>query len=242
MDENIINLLCGDELDDDNDTENTEMQYTEKYGTITLEDTHFDDNEDLGKDRLIYKPEKIKIWTGEKKGNEVISGIEICYRNIMNNKHVKKKEYKGSQSDNVHEFTIKPIEYLINSRIWIGENVVQKLYFRTNRGREFGVGKENGEEMKIDLLDGNSIIMSFFGSYNNYLNSIGFILTDKKFYMEKLFIGYFELKAKLRKKDKKAQIIEKMNKNEYSIVEKTLIKTCLLPDNQFNEIIKFTIV
>ena len=60
--------------------------------------------------------------------------------------------------------------------------------------------------------------------------------------MQKLFIGYFELKAKLRKKDKRAEILEKMKNNEYGMVDKVLIKTCLLPDNQFNVILKFTIV
>ena len=242
MEENINEVFSTNELDSDEYIENKEEKYTPKYGTITLDDIHFNDNEDLKKDRLNYKPEKIVIWTGEKKGNQVISGIEICYRNIMNCKKIIKKEYKGSQSDQVHIFIIKPIEYLVNSKIWINDNVVQKLCFKTNRGREFEVGEEKGEKMKIDELDGNYIIMSFFGSYKNYLNSLGFILTEKKLYMQKLFIGYFELKAKLRKKDKRAEILEKMKNNEYDMVDKVLIKTCLLPDNQFNVILKFTIV
>ena len=243
MEENINELLSTNDLDEgDYYKENNEKKYTEKYGTINLDDNHFDDNEDFGEDSIIYKPEKIRIWTGEKKENQVLTGIEIHYRNIMNDKNINKKEYLGSKSDHIYEFIVRPIEYLINAKIWINDNVVQKLYLKTNKGREFEVGEEKGEEMKIDALDGNYIISSFFGSYKDYLNSIGFILIQTKFYMQKLFIGYFELKAKLRKKDKRNVILEKMENNEYDNVESALVKTCLLPDNQFNEIIKFTIV
>jgi hypothetical protein len=96
--------------------------------------------------------------------------------------------------------------------------------------------------MIIDKLDGNNIIMSFCGNYNKYLTSLGIITIEKDKYIQILFTGYFELKALLKKEDKRKEVIKNIEKGIYKQDVLALIKTCLLPDNPFNGIIKYCIV
>ena len=59
--------------------------------------------------------------------------------------------------------------------------------------------------------------------------------------MKTLFIGFFELRYKLKKDESfKKNWIENENKLEES--DRILLKTCLLPDTAFNEIIKFCLI
>ena len=67
----------------------------------------------------------------------------------------------------------------------------------------------------IDELNGNNIIMSFIGNYSDYLTSLGLLYIEKNKYLEILFIGYFELKALLKKEEKKNEILEKAKNGEF---------------------------
>ena len=84
--------------------------------------------------------------------------------------------------------------------------------------------------------------MSFIGNYYYYLTALGLLYIEKKKYLEILFAGYFQLKALLRKEEKRNEILNKVKKGEYKTEDVALIKTCLLPDNPFNGIIKYCIV
>lgn len=216
--------------------------YIGKFGSIFMDDKIFNHNKEIGENYIYYKPEKIVIYTGDKNENKVLAGIEISYRNILNGSKKKCKENLGHMGKDKYEYNIKPTEYLNKFRIWIGDDVIYKISLETNKGNEFKVGQEKGEEIKIDELDGNNIIMSFCGNYNNYLTSLGLILIEKKKYLQILFTGYFQLKALLKKQSKRKEILSKIEKGEYKKNDIALIKTCLLPDNPFNEIIKFCIV
>ena len=218
------------------------LQYIGKIGSLFINDNSFDHNKEIGESYLYYKPEKIIIWTGEKNEDNVMAGIEIYYRNILNGKWKECKESCGQKKKDKYEYKIKPTEYLVNFRIWIGDDVIYKIYFNTNKGNEFEVGENKGEEIYIDQLNGNNIIMSFIGNYNNYLTALGLLYIEKNKYLEILFTGYFQLKALLKKEEKKNEILEKAKKGEFKKEDLALIKTCLLPDNPFNGIIKYCIV
>ena len=139
-------------------------------------------------------------------------------------------------------YIIKPTEYLVNFRIWIGGDFIYKIKLNTNKGNEFEVGIDKGEEIYIDDLEGDNIIMSFVGNYNLYLTAIGLLYIEKKKYLEILFTGYFQLKALLRKEERKKEILQKAKNGEFKHEYLALIRTCLLPDNPFNGIIKYCIV
>ena len=218
------------------------LNYVSKKGSIFINDNTFNHNKEIGENFLYYKPEKIIIWTGEKNEDNVMAGIEVWYRNIKDGSRIKCKESCGKKKKDKYVYIIKPTEYLVKFRIWIGEDVIYKIALQTNKGNAFEVGIPKGVEIYIDELDGNNIIMSFIGNYNNYLTSLGLLYIEKKKYLEILFAGYFQLKALLRKNERKKEILKKVDNKEYKIEDLALIKTCLLPDNPFNGIIKYCIV
>ena len=75
-----------------------------------------------------------------------------------------------------------------------------------------------------------------------YLTALSPILIKREKYLKILFQGYFLLKAFLRKKNKRDEVLKKMEEGKYNAEEIALIRTCLLSDNPFNGIIKFCIV
>jgi hypothetical protein len=237
-----MSILENNEENDFRFEKNKILNYVGKIGSIFINDNTFNHNNEIGKNFLYYKPEKIIIWTGEKGEDNVMAGIEVWYRNIKDGSRLKCKESCGKKKKDKYVYIIKPTEYLVKFRIWIGEDVIYKINLKTNKGNEFEVGINKGVEIYIDELDGNKIIMSFIGNFNNYLTSLGLLYIEKKIYLEILFAGYFQLKALLKKKEKRKEILKNIDIGHYKKEDIALIKTCLLPDNPFNGIIKYCIV
>ena len=226
----------------DENKENKILEYISKIGSIYLNDSSFNHNMELGENNIYYKPEEIIIWTGEKNEENVLAGIEISYRNILDGTKKRCQDGCGYNKKDKYTYIIKPTEYLVKFRIWIKDNFIYKIYLNTNKGNEIEVGENKGEEIYIDELDGNNIIMSFYGNYNSYLTAIGLSFIERNKYLQILFTGYFQLKALLKKEAKRKEILKKAENGEYKKEDLALIKTCLLPDNPFNGIIKYCIV
>ena len=201
--------------------------YLNKYGSVFPDDKSFNHKKELG----------------EKNKDNILAGIEITYRNIIDGTKMEFKTSVGEKKKDKYIFIIKPTEYLINFKIWLGEDSINKVYFQTNKGNEFSVGNtKEKEDIKIDKFNESQIILFFLGNYNQYLTSLSPIIITREKYLKILFQGYYLLKAFLRKKDKREKILKKMENGEYTNDEIALIKTCLLSDNPFNGIIKFCIV
>lgn len=214
--------------------------YTAKYGKINLTSTQFDDHSLLGANFFQYKPEKIFFWTSQDKK---ICGIQTWFKNSVDSNSINSGENKGSASEDLNEFVINPNEYLTYGEIWNGDSSINGILLRTNKLSEFFVGEKKGNKMDIPLLnDGKKIIISFFGSYNQYLESFGFHLMRYKDYMKVLFTGYFELKAKLKKEKYKEEIMELIKNKKFTFQEEIIVKTCLLPSAPFNEVMKFCVI
>ena len=224
----------------DEEEEDEKCIYTAKYGKVNLNSTQFDDHSLLGSNYYQYKPEKILFWTNQQKK---IAGIQTWFKNAIDNNSINSGENKGSESEDLHQFDINPNEYLVNCEIWDGNGFINGIYLKTNKGTEFFVGEKNGNKMDIEQLkDGKKIIISFFGSYANVLESFGLHLMEKKEYMKVLFTGYFELKAKLKKEKYREEIEEKMKNKKFTFQEETIIRTCKLPSAPFNEVMKFCVI
>ena len=214
--------------------------YTAKYGKVLATAVHFDDHCLLGAYYFQYKPERILFWTNQDKK---ITGIQTWFKNAVDNNSINSGENKSSLSEDLHEFEIKASEYLVYCEIWKGEGNINWIYLRTNKGTDFFVGDKKGHKVDIEKIkDGKKIIISFFGSYDKYLESFGLHLMEKKEYMKVLFTGYFELKAKLRIEKYKEEIMKNLKNKKYTFQEETIIKTCLLPSAPFNEIMKFCVI
>lgn len=225
------------------DSEDETCKYTPKYGIVKLNSTHFDDHSLLGANYLRYKPERITVWLSETQGEKAITGIQTWFRNVIDNSQINSGENKGTKSETKKEIIINPNEYLVDCSLWSKDDAIRKIRLKTNKGNIFDVGKEEGVMHKVDMLnDGKKIVISFFGSYNKYLESFGFHVIEKKEYMKVLFTGYFELKAKLKKEKDKKEILDKLNNNIYTFQEQAIVRTCMLPNTQFNEVMKYCVI
>ena len=213
--------------------------YGGKFGWMYQNSKHFNDKDFLGENYLYYKIIKIKIWSGKIDSKDVINGIQVFYKNILDGKIITPGEYKGDEGLNfVDEFEIKSNEYLINFHIRVGDYYVTQVGFETNKGNKILVGGTIGEDKPILSNGGDNIIVFLYGAYNNCLHSLGVGYINKKDYLKKFYIGYFELKFKLKNNEKFRNTIENNYKN-LKEEDKYLFKACLLPEVAFNFIIKF---
>ncbi len=217
------------------------FQYGGKFGWIYQNSKHFNDKDFLGDNYLYYKIQKLKIWSGKKDSKDIINGIQVWYKNILDGKVISPGEFKGDEgNDNVQEFEIKPNEYLTDFHIRIDTEVTQ-VGFETNKKNKILVGGTQGEDKIINSNGGENIIVFLYGAYENVLHSLGVGFVNKKDYMKTLFIGFFQLRHKLKKDEtfKKTWIEKEKDLKED---DQVLLRTCLLPDTAFNEIIKFCLI
>lgn len=215
--------------------------YGGNYGCIYRNAKHFNDIVFLGENYLNYKIQKIKIWSGEKDSNKIIKGIQVWYKNLLDGNIITPGEFKGdNQFLNADELEIKSNEYLNTFNIRV-DNEVTQLELGTNKNNKISVGGTTGEEKYIPFNGGDNVFIFFYGSYEDALNSLGVGYIHKKDYMAIFFFGYFQLRYKLKNDEKfKKEWIEK--ENTLKEEDKALLKTCLLPDTSFNEIIKFVLI
>ena len=214
------------------------FHYGGKFGWIYQNSKHFNDKDFLGDNYLYYKIQKIKIWSGKKDSKDIINGIQVWYKNILDGKLVTPGEFKGDEgNDNVVEFEVKPNEYLTDFHVRIDTEVTQ-VGFETNKHNNILVGGTQGEDKIINSNGGDNIIVFLYGEYDNLLHALGVGYVNKKDYMKTLFIGFFQLRHKLKKDEafkKKCAEIE----STLAESDKVLLRTCLLPDDAFKKIMKF---
>jgi hypothetical protein len=225
------------------------VQYSESYGRIDGNSKLFDDSKELGGTEdsfLNYLIKNIKIYTGKKSKKEIIIGIQMTYQNIKtkeikelpltinNKKHLINEDFKIVE--------VLPGEYLTNFYIRYTNEAeyIYQLGFETNKKRKIMIGTENGEDKKIRTNNKGNIILGTFGYFSQRLDSFGILYVNLKDYLTKFYIGYFELKLKL----KKDEIFRKENEKKFqsfSESDQFILKACTLPDGAFFEIIKFCI-
>ena len=181
---------------------------------------------------------KLKIWSGKKDGSDVIYGIQAFYKNINTGKLTITDEYKGDGFQTVEEFNIKSNEYLNKFYVRFDTELITRVGFETNKGNKFIVGDGKGEDKYIKFNDGNNIIITIYGCYNKYLEAIGVGYVERNWYLRKMCFGYFELRFKFKKDENfKNEWLKKYD--NLNLFEKALLKTCILPDAAFTQIIRF---
>lgn len=213
-----------------------------KFGWVYADSsTSFNDKEFL-QHFLNYKLQKIKIWYGNKGDKTVIGGIQTFYKNKFTGEIKTSGENKGTEGiENVDELEINSNEFIIKQFIRFDTEIVQ-LGYETNKGNKILVGTDSvGEDMTnalSDINDGNHIIVTIHGNYRNCLEGIGCGFINKKEYILSLYIGYFQLRYKIKKNEEfKKQYDELYHKLDNS--NKALLKTVTLPDTIFNCIMGF---
>jgi hypothetical protein len=214
------------------------VKATGVYGVLHYGETQrFYDDKFSSKDNLYqYRISKIKIFLGEK---NLILGIQVVYKNL------KGEEILGAEGrdKSIKELDIKileipPNDFLCYLDIFVAEDYITKLVFETKKGKKLSVGTEDGEDKIISQLNEGkkNIILSFFGGYRKSLELLCCKYLPINEYLGPT-TGYFELKKKLKHEDFKNKILSQLDKLSES--DKVLFKACCLPDNAFNEVIKF---
>ena len=208
------------------------------YGVMHYGETQrfYDDNFSTKENLYQYRISKIKVFLGEK---DLILGLQTFYKNL------KGEEVAGAmgKDKDVKELDIKTLEiapndFLCNLNIWTGDDYITKLKFGTKKGKELIVGTEGGDDKIISVINNNKdhIILSLFGGYRKSLELLSCKYVPIIDYLGPT-MGYFELKRKLKHEDFKKKTTEKLG--QLSESDRVLFKACCLPDNAFNEIIKY---
>jgi len=208
------------------------------YGVLHYGETkRFNDDKFATKENLYqYRIAKIKVFLGEK---DMILGIQAFYKDL------KGEEVPGEEGRDktLNELDIKileipPNDFLCNLRIFVGDDYITKLKFGTKKGKELVVGTDDGEDRIISSINDNknNIILSISGGYRKNLELMSCKYVPVSEYLGPT-MGYFELKKMLKREDFKKKTLENLNK--FKEVDQILFKTCCLPDNVFNEIIKY---
>ena len=215
------------------------FHYGGKYGWVYQDSKSFDDMQNIFKEKYLQqKIIKLKIWSGKKDGSDVIYGIQAFYKNINTGKLTITDEYKGDGFQTVEEFNIKSNEYLNKFYVRFDTELITRVGFETNKGNKFIVGDGKGEDKYIKFNDGNNIIITIYGCYNKYLEAIGVGYVERNWYLKKMCFGYFELRFKFKKDENfKNEWLKKYD--NLNLFEKALLKTCILPDAAFTQIIRF---
>lgn len=222
------------------------VKYSFPYGTISLNSKYFDDSKDLGGTEqalLNYTIKNIKIFSCKKEEAIFINGVQLTYKNKRTNELKELEIRKGNieyEEEEVETFEIKSGEYLTNFYIRIpkDKDIITQIGFETNKKRKILKGEENGENRTIYCNGGQNIIIGTFGHYNQKLDAFGVLFINSKEYIIKFYKIYFDLKFKLKKDEKYRKKIE----SKYEALSesyKYLLRTCLLPDNPFVEVLKF---
>lgn len=213
---------------------------TPNFGNIFPDSKSFDDENYFGDNLLNFKIARIKIFYGKIEKNEIVTGIQLFYRDRIKGTESTTGENKSEKNSELfEELVLQPNENLVNFQIRTGDKGVDNLEFGTNKGRKIKCGGSGGEQ-KITEFNSNQdkIILGVFGGYSNCLNSFGVYFISKKDFISVLYGGLFILRFLLKKKpdfkSKALEIKDKLNKDDYAI-----LKVCLLPDSAFCSVMRY---
>ena len=196
----------------------------------------YDDNFSSKENSFQYRLSKIHIYLGEK--NKIL-GIQSFYKNLKRIEFPGKLIFNNSIKElQLLKFEIPPNDFLCYMNIYKNDDEgIKRLKFATKKGKEFEVG-EGGEDAKISNLNDNkeNIILSISGGYSSQLDVINCRYINMNDYFGNI-LGYFELRIKMKNEVFKNKVDSNIDKYEDS--DRILLKTCLLPESCFNEIIQF---
>ena len=215
---------------------------TGNFGNVFQDTKSFDDEEFFSDSLFNFKISRVKIFHGKIDRNEIVTGIQIFYRDRIKGNTTTTGEFKSEKgSDLYEELNLEANENLVNFQIRTGEKGVDYLEFGTNKGKNIKCGGNTGEEKITDFNNNqDKIILGFFGGYSNCLNSLWVYYISKKDFVSVLYAGLFNLRYVLKKNlEFKKKILEnkdKLNNDDYAI-----LKVCLLPDAPFCSVMRYVL-
>ena len=220
--------------------EKVEIDETCIYGSVRNQNRLYM-KEILGNKLLDYRIKKIKC---QLKDNLFIAGIQIICRNTNDGSTKAIIDYQSKENNlTEQEFDLKN-EGIKEMRVWLNTDIVLIGFeIKTDKNRVFKFGYGNDEQLvKISDFTEEERFIVGFGVYTDGDNGVTAICgqyISKKKYISLIYSGIFSLRLKIKNPDFK----DKLEKNVDKMTEKNkiLYRICQLPDNQFFNIIKYSI-
>ena len=216
---------------------------TVNFGRVDENSKYYDIRDEVGKKILDYRLVKIKC---QLKSNDSIYGIQFIYRNINTNKEEALINFKSKENeiDLIEQEMSFDFEEIVDLRTWLSEDIkLIGFEITTNRGKSQKFGYGNDEELrKCPEFENNDKTIVGFGitaDDKNGVTSIYAYYLNKRTYAFYIYSGVFSLRIKIKDAEFRKKIESKLS--SMSEKNKVLFKVCSLPDNQFFNIIKYTL-
>lgn len=211
---------------------------TPNYGLCTENSIPLDDRDVFQELLITYRLHKIRCWIETNTG---IVGIQLTYKDRETNEEIVSIDVHKSGDYTVQEFTLDPLEFIIQSKLWKKDAVIG-FEVTTNKKRSQRFGYDNGEMIIPEGLDSiQNLVMGFYFTYeyNKGITSMGYYYLNRKNFSLVLYSGLLYLRIILKDKNFKENIKKKLDTLTFE--EKALYLTCTLPDNTFFGIVKYTL-
>ena len=214
-----------------------EVSKTNNYGISQLSTTCYDMHKIQTK-LLDYYLQKI---TCDLKSNNYITGIKLTYINRKDKSKLDIINISPKKKSALNqEITFDSSEFIIDIRLWLKERLIGfEIYTNKGQVKKFGYGDESQLVTIPELENKENVVVGFEINADDKDGITGMCCyyLPKNKYMTFIHSGYFYLKAKLRDKEYRKKIEEKLNKLEKKF--QILYQTCILPDYQFFQVMKF---
>ena len=214
-----------------------EIAKTNNYGFTQVSTTCYEMHKIQSK-LLEYYLYKISC---DLKSNGFITGIKLTYINRKDKSKIDVINIPPKKKSSLNqEMIFDSSELIIDIRLWIKERLIG-FEIETNKGqiKKFGYGDES-QLVKIPELENKENIVVGFeinADDKDGITAICCYYLWKNKFLTYIHSGFFYLKAKLKNDEYKKKIKEKMQNMDKNL--QLLYKTCLLPDYQFLQVMKF---
>ena len=227
-------------MNKDEDHKSLPINLSLTYGTIYDDSTFFDPYNNLGDKLLDDKLIKIQCQLIP---NKSIAGIQFIYRNINDGQEIALIDIKSSEKDLIEQEMVLNNENIIDLKVFLREVKLVGFEVTTNRNHSKKFGYGNDEELiKIsDLENLDNVVVGFGVCYGKELgvSSLYFYYMKRLDYVLQIYSGVLSLKVKLKEKDFRQKVEEKLSK--MSEKNKLFYRICSLPDNLYFGIIKYSL-
>ena len=212
------------------------------YGKSEIDSKIHNIRDILGNNILDYRITKIKCQI---KSNEGIYGIEMVYKNLITEEEKTLINIK-SEEPNLIEQEIKfDLEIILDIKFWCNdENKLIGFEVNTNKGKfqKFGYGDDNQLKLCHQIKNKERVVVGFcfYEKENKGITGMFIYHMNKKTYAFFIYKGIFGLRVKIKNDNYKKEIEKTVDKFD-DIKKKLLFKICCLSDNQFFNVIKYTL-
>ena len=230
----------------------SKYESTPIYGVISKNKKRFSDMDLFKGDLWKYAILKsIKVWWGTPRISENIPkiktllGIQCLYKNIMTGEEKLSEAHCGILDSNdimTSEVKLQPGDYFNQFHIGF-DSPISYIKFATKNNEKIEFGKPIKEEVKKVKLNMDiepNMLQCFIGYYNeNRVTALGCKYIKKSDYLFIYIMDILRLRHFFKvNPEEKAKWQDDNKLKQYSLYIKTIAKLCLLPNNQFNCVIK----